>query len=175
MVREGTFREDLYYRLNVVRVVLPPLRDRKEDIPILAQHFVQESCESNGLAMKTLSQGALRLLMNFAWPGNIRHLQNAIEHAVTMSGESREIMPEALPDELHTPMGLSAVTLPPTPDEGINFTSTMTQVERELILRYLAKANGNKRQAARLLNLSRTTLIDKLHRLGVTDTSTSAA
>lgn len=175
MVREGTFREDLYYRLNVVRVVLPPLRDRKEDIPILAQHFVQESCESNGLALKTLSQGALRLLMNFAWPGNIRHLQNAIEHAVTMSGESREIMPEALPDELHTPMGLSAVTLPPTPDEGINFTSTMTQVERELILRYLAKANGNKRQAARLLNLSRTTLIDKLHRLGVTDTTTSAA
>jgi DNA-binding NtrC family response regulator len=175
MVREGTFREDLFYRLNVVRVVLPPLRDRKEDIPILAQHFVQESCESNGIQMKTLSQGALRLLMNFAWPGNIRHLQNAIEHAVTMSGESREIMPDALPDELLSPQGLSAVTLPPTPDEGINFTSTMTQVERELILRYLAKANGNKRQAARLLNLSRTTLIDKLHRLGVTDTSSSAA
>jgi two-component system response regulator AtoC len=174
MVREGTFREDLYYRLNVVRVVLPPLRERREDIPVLAQHFVQESCASNGLAPKTLSQGALRLLMNYAWPGNIRHLQNAIEHGVTMSGDNREIMPEALPDELLSPSGLTAVNLPATPDEGINFVSTMTQVERELILRYLAKANGNKRQAARLLNLSRTTLIDKLHRLGVTDTSSAA-
>ena len=171
MVREGTFREDLYYRLNVVRVMLPPLRERREDIPVLAQHFVQQSCESNGLAPKVLSQGALRLLMNYNWPGNIRHLQNAIEHGVTMSGDSREILAEALPDELLTPAGLTAVTLPSTPDEGINFTSTMSQVERELILRYLAKANGNKRQAARLLNLSRTTLIDKLHRLGVTDSS----
>ncbi len=175
LVREGRFREDLYYRLNVVRVVLPALRDRREDIPVLAQHFVQQSCESNGLPLKTLSQGALRQLMNYAWPGNIRHLQNAIEHAVTMSGASSEILPDALPDELMAPAGLTAVTLPATPDEGINFTSTMSQVERELILRYLAKANGNKRQAARLLNLSRTTLIDKLHRLGVTDTSSSAA
>src|SRR5690606_7919652 len=131
MVREGKFREDLYYRLNVVRVVLPPLRERREDIPLLAQHFVQESCASNGLPPKILSQGALRLLMNYDWPGNIRHLQNAIEHGVTMSGDSREILPEALPDELHSPTGLTALTLPPTPDEGINFTSTMTQVERE--------------------------------------------
>jgi DNA-binding NtrC family response regulator len=72
------------------------------------------------------------------------------------------------------PTGVTAVHMPATPDEGINFTSTMSQVERELILRYLAKANGNKRQAARLLNLSRTTLIDKLHRLGVTDSSSAA-
>src|SRR5690606_12279954 len=129
------------------------------------------SCENNGLPTKVLSQGALRLLMNYHWPGNIRHLQNAIEYGVTMSGDSREISAEALPDELLAPTGLTAVTLPATPDEGINFTSTLTQVERELILRYLAKANGNKRQAARLLNLSRTTLIDKLHRLGVTDSS----
>jgi two-component system, NtrC family, response regulator AtoC len=171
MVREGKFREDLYYRLNVVRVVMPPLRERRDDIAMLAQHFVQASCESNNIPTKTLSQEALRTLMNAEWPGNIRQLQNAIEHAVAMSGESREIFGNTLPDELTTPTSLSAVTLPATPDEGINFTSTMTQVERELILRYLAKANGNKRQAARLLNLSRTTLIDKLHRLGVTDTS----
>src|SRR5690606_26002371 len=147
---------------------------RREAIPLRAQHFGQESGASNGLPPKILSQGALRLLMNYDWPGNIRHLQNAIEHGVTMSGDSREILPEALPDELHSPTGLTALTLPPTPDEGINFTSTMTQVERELILRYLAKAKGNKRQAARLLNLSRTTLIDKLNRLGVTDTFSAA-
>jgi DNA-binding NtrC family response regulator len=172
-VKEGAFREDLYYRLNVVRVVLPALRARQEDIPVLAQHFVQDSCRSNGIASKTLSQGALRLLMNYAWPGNVRHLQNAIEHAVAMSGESTEILTDALPDELHAPVstGSGAVALPATPDEGINFASTMSQVERELILRYLAKAGGNKRRAARLLSLSRTTLIDKLHRLGVKDTA----
>jgi len=171
MVKDGTFREDLYYRLNVVRVVIPALRARQEDIPVLAQYFVQQSCQSNGLASKTLSQGALRLLMNHGWPGNVRHLQNAIEHAVAMSGESAEILAEALPDELHTPATVSAVTLPAMPDEGINFASTMSQVERELILRYLAKAGGNKRRAARLLSLSRTTLIDKLHRLGVNDSA----
>jgi DNA-binding NtrC family response regulator len=171
MVKEGSFREDLFYRLNVVRVVIPALRARQEDIPVLAQHFVQQSCQSNGLAPKTLSQGALRLLMNHGWPGNVRHLQNAIEHAVAMSGDSTEVLADALPDELHTPATVSAVTLPAMPDEGINFASTMSQVERELILRYLAKAGGNKRRAARLLSLSRTTLIDKLHRLGVTDTA----
>jgi two-component system, NtrC family, response regulator AtoC len=171
-VKEGSFREDLYYRLNVVRVVLPALRARQEDIPVLAQHFVQESCRSNGIASKTLSQGALRLLMNYGWPGNVRHLQNAIEHAVAMSGDSSEILPDALPDELHSPATMTGtVPVPATPDEGINFASTMSQVERELILRYLAKAGGNKRRAARLLSLSRTTLIDKLHRLGVKDSA----
>jgi DNA-binding NtrC family response regulator len=168
LVKAGSFREDLYYRLNVVRVVLPSLRERREDIPILAQHFVQQSCESNGVAGRTLSQEALRLLMNYHWPGNIRQLQNAIEHGVAMS-PSTEILASAMPDELHAPESPNAVTLPVTPDEGINFASTMTQVERQLILRYLAKAKGNKRQAARLLSLSRTTLIDKLHRLGVAD------
>ena len=171
LVREGRFREDLFYRLNVVRLTLPPLRDRKEDIPVLAQHFVQRACADNGLSTKTLSQGALRLMMHFAWPGNIRHLQNAAEHAVAMSGEATEIAPDHLPDDIHSPVTAGALALPPTPDEGINFATTMNRVERELILRYLTKANGNKRRAARMLNLSRTTLIDKLHRLGLTDTS----
>ena len=153
-----------------MRVVLPALRDRREDIPILAVHFVQQSCESNNVAPKTLSQEALRLLMNYRWPGNIRQLQNAIEHGVAMS-PSTQILATAMPEELLEPAGLTGVMLPSTPEEGINFTSTMTQVERELILRYLAKAGGNKRQAARLLSLSRTTLIDKLHRLGVADSS----
>ncbi len=171
MVREGTFREDLYYRLNVVRVMLPPLRQRREDIPALAQHFVQESAQSNGLAPKRLSQSSLRLLMSYDWPGNIRQLQNCIEHGVAMSGDAAEIDPDALPIELQTPSGDSLVNLPPLPDEGINFNSTMSDVERKLILRYLAQAGGNKRRAARLLNLSRTTLLDKMQRLGVNDTS----
>jgi DNA-binding NtrC family response regulator len=166
LVKEGTFREDLFYRLNVVPITLPPLRSRREDIALLANHFVQKSCKHNGVPARTLGQAALRLLMDYPWPGNIRQLENAIEHAVAISGHSREIEPSMLPEDIRTP-GRSAMLAPVTiPDEGLDFTAVMTQLERELITRGLEKTGGNKRQAARLLNLSRTTLIDKLQRLG---------
>ena len=166
LVKEGTFREDLYYRLNVVPIVLPPLRARREDVALLAQHFVQKSCKSNGVPPRTLSQAALRALMDHPWPGNIRQLENAIEHAVAMSGAEVEITPAMLPEDVRSP-GQTALLSPVTiPDEGLSFTSVVSQLERELILRSLEKTGGNKRQAARLLNLSRTTLIDKLQRLG---------
>ena len=109
----------------------------------------------------------MRVLMNYAWPGNIRQLENAIEHAVAMTGAEKEITPRTLPEDVAQPaasMLLPSVTIP---DEGINFTSVVSQLERELILRCLEKTGGNKRQAARLLQLSRTTLIDKLHRLNL--------
>jgi DNA-binding NtrC family response regulator len=182
MVRAGDFREDLYYRLNVVRVQLPALRERQEDIPLLAQHFVEDSCRRNDLPIKSLSQATLRVLMSHPWPGNIRHLQNAIECAVAMSGGAPEIEPGMLPEDVRLPAAAaltssaaSPLLLPLAPDEGLDFASTMAQVERELILKYLEKAGGNKRQAARMLRLSRTTLIDKLHRLGVSDSHTAVA
>jgi DNA-binding NtrC family response regulator len=177
-VRDGSFRSDLFYRLNVIRVKLPALRERIEDIPELALHFARECCRRNGMPEKTIAQSTLQALMGFAWPGNVRHLQNAIEHAVAMSGQAIDILPDALPPEVLTPGAADAaaadaapMVLMQTPDDGINFQSTMSKMERELILRYLEKAGGNKRRAARLLNLSRTTLIDKLHRLGVSETS----
>jgi DNA-binding NtrC family response regulator len=174
LVKDGTFREDLYYRLNVIPITLPPLRDRREDIPLLARHFVQKSCRSNNLPARTLSQDAIRVLMNYSWPGNIRQLENAIEHSVAMTGQEREIQSSALPDEIIQPA--SSLLLPSVaiPDEGINFTSVVSQLERELILRCLEKTGGNKRQAARLLQLSRTTLIDKLHRLNLADEFSAA-
>src|SRR4029450_8867936 len=86
LVREGSFREDLFYRLNVIPVTLPPLRDRRDDVPLLARHFVQKSRPAHNLPMKALSQDAVRALMNFTRPGNIRQLDNAVEHAVAMSG-----------------------------------------------------------------------------------------
>ena len=166
LVKEGTFREDLFYRLNVVPITLPPLRSRREDIALLSNHFVQKSCKSNGVPSRTLSQASLRVLMDYPWPGNIRQLENAIEHAVAVSGTAREIEPSMLPEDVRSP-GRSAMLAPVTiPDEGLDFTAVMTQLERELITRGLEKTGGNKRQAARLLNLSRTTLIDKLQRLG---------
>jgi DNA-binding NtrC family response regulator len=166
LVKEGTFREDLFYRLNVVPITLPPLRSRRDDIALIAQHFVQKSCKSNGLTPRSLGQATLRALMDYAWPGNIRQLENAVEHAVAMSGAVTEITPSMLPEEIRQPGQSSLLTPVTIPDEGLDFTSVMTQLERELLRRGLEKTGGNKRQAARLLNLSRTTLIDKLNRLG---------
>ena len=167
LVKEGSFREDLFYRLNVIPVTLPPLRSRREDIPLLAQHFVRKSCRENGVAQKPISQEALRTMMAHDWPGNIRQFENAIEHAVAMSLTTSEIGEEALPEEVRSRTMSAPATTVAIPDEGINFTSVVSQLERDLILRCLEKTGGNKRQAARLLNLSRTTFIDKLQRLNV--------
>ena len=167
MVKEGTFREDLYYRLNVIPITLPPLRERREDVALLARHFVGKSCQSNNLALKTLTQEAVRALMAYNWPGNIRQLENAIEHAVAMSGPEREIAPSTLPADVLESGGSTLMPSVAIPDEGLNFQHVVQQLERELITRCLEKTGGNKRQAARLLHLSRTTLIDKLHRLNI--------
>jgi DNA-binding NtrC family response regulator len=175
LVREGTFREDLYYRLNVIPVTLPALRERRDDIPVLARHFTRKSCTANNLPLKTLSQDAVRALMAYSWPGNIRQLENAIEHAVAMSGAEQVIPVSALPDDLRAPASGSFVPAMTIPDEGINFTSVVSQLERELILQVLEKTRGNKRQAARLLNLSRTTFIDKLQRLNLEQTAATAS
>ncbi|MBI2188119.1 MAG: sigma-54-dependent Fis family transcriptional regulator [Acidobacteria bacterium] len=167
LVKDGSFREDLFYRLNVIPVQLPPLRERREDIPLLAQHFAKKSCRENGVALKPIAQEALRVLMAYHWPGNIRQFENAVEHAVAMSLTQPDIGPEALPEEVHHPTSAPAIPAVTIPDEGINFTSVVSELERDLIMRCLEKTGGNKRQAARLLNLSRTTFIDKLQRLSV--------
>jgi DNA-binding NtrC family response regulator len=105
--------------------------------------------------------------MNYSWPGNIRQLENAIEHAVAMTGQDTEIQARALPEDISAPAASLLLPTVAIPDEGINFTQVVSQLERELIVRCLEKTGGNKRQAARLLQLSRTTLIDKLNRLNV--------
>src|SRR5215212_8267717 len=110
MVKEGSFREDLYYRLNVIPVRLPPLRARREDVPLLAQHFIKKSCQDNGVAVKPISQEALRVMMAYDWPGNIRQFENAIEHAVAMSLTANEIGPEAFPEEVRMRMTSTPVT-----------------------------------------------------------------
>ena len=167
MVKAGEFREDLYYRLNVVPITLPPLRHRREDIPLLAQHFVRQCCEANDLAVKAISQTALRALMAYHWPGNIRQLENAIEHAVAMSARSDEISAQSLPADLREQEPVGNGTEIAIPEEGLSFTSVVSQLERDLILRCLERTGGNKRQAARLLQLSRTTFIDKMQRLNI--------
>jgi DNA-binding NtrC family response regulator len=161
MVDEGSFRGDLYYRLNVIPIELPPLRDRKEDIPLLVQHFL-EKFQSRPM---TVSQEAMRALMWYHWPGNVRQLENAIERAVAFSAGRSQLDETDLPPELGQippqPMP-SPIALP---EDGMDLDAFIAGIERDLIHRSLERTGGNKGKAARLLNLKRTTLVEKLKRL----------
>jgi DNA-binding NtrC family response regulator len=178
MVADGQFREDLYYRLNVIPVHLPPLRERKEDIPLLVQHFLEKFGGDRDRAGKasgdrkgsperpiTVSQEAMRRLMAYPWPGNVRQLENAIERAVAFSAGRSQIDVTDLPPEIQQ-AAEQAIASPVTlPEEGIDLDAFIMGIERDLIQRSLERTGGNKGQAARLLNLKRTTLVEKLKRL----------
>jgi DNA-binding NtrC family response regulator len=160
LVSDGQFREDLFYRLNVIPVQVPPLRDRREDIPLLVQHFLQKL----GAAV-TVSQDAMRRLMSYNWPGNVRQLENAIEHAVALSGGRGQIDWSDLPPELLQVEASPLASAMLLPEDGVDLDALVSRIERELIERSLARTNGNKGRAAKLLNLKRTTLVEKLKRL----------
>jgi two-component system, NtrC family, response regulator AtoC len=169
MVKQGTFREDLFYRLNVIPVNLPPLRERREDIPLLVQKFVHRFCEVHKLEMKTVSPQVMRGLMAYDWPGNVRQLENIVERLVALTGARTAIVPADLPPEMQPRDGVSYVPSIEIPEEGINFDTIVSDMERDLILQSLRKTNGNKKLAAKLLNLKRTTLIEKIKRIGLSE------
>src|SRR5215468_3445189 len=175
MVKDGTFREDLYYRLNVIPVSLPPLRERREDIPLLVQKFVEQFCETHKLELKTVSPQVMKSLMGFDWPGNVRQLENIVERMVALTGNRVAILPTDLPEEIQNRDSLNFVPLIEIPEEGINFQNVVTDMERELILQSLRRTNGNKKLAAKMLNLKRTTLIEKIKRIGLTEKMTASA
>jgi len=170
MVGEGSFREDLFYRLNVIPVQLPALRERKEDIPLLVQHFLERLAkESSGskkglMERKSVSQDAMRRLMAYAWPGNVRQLENAIERAVAFSATRTQIDIGDLPADIQEAQETVVSPVVALPEEGIDLDEYIANVERELIQRSLERTGGNKGQAAKLLNLKRTTLVEKLKR-----------
>jgi len=167
MVKDGTFREDLYYRLNVIPIDLPPLRERREDIPLLVQRFIEHFCETHKLDLKTISPHVLKVLMAYDWPGNVRQLENIAERMVALTANRPAILPADLPGEIQNRDSLNFVPLIEIPEGGISFQDVVTDMERELILQSLRKTNGNKKLAAKLLNLKRTTLIEKIKRIGL--------
>src|SRR5262245_3407042 len=156
MVADGAFREDLYYRLNVIPVRIPPLRDRKEDIPLLVQHFLDKFRPDVGPGPRTpmtVSQQAMRQLMQYHWPGNVRQLENAIERAVAFTaGRSQIDVPDLPPDIQQTPDVLQSASIT-LPEDGLDLAEYVGRVEKELILLSLERTGGNKGQAAKLLNL----------------------
>lgn len=171
-VEDGRFREDLYFRLNVVPVHLPPLRERHGDLSLLAHHFVEKICALEDMPAKTLTPAALDRLSQHHWPGNIRELENTIERAIALSGRRTELLPAdfLLPVPLKKPpQALPDLTQLTLPDSGLDFEQIIAGIERNMIEQALRRTNGNKSAAAELLGLKRTTLGAKMRTLGTPD------
>jgi DNA-binding NtrC family response regulator len=200
LVADGRMREDLFYRLNVIPIRIPPLRDRKEDIPLLVQHFLQKrrGDQGNGTRLPpgagaggspspkgkpsaawppdagqssrapqtvTVAQEAMRRLMSYSWPGNVRQLENVVERALAISGGRSQIDLADFPPELLETEPRPVTSPIALPDEGIDLDAFVAGIERQLIERSLERTHGNKEKAAQLLRLKRTTLVEKLRRL----------
>ena len=186
-IKEGKFREDLYYRLNIIPIAIPPLRDRKSDIPLLVQHFLKKCNATQGQQAKVISDETIHMLTNYSWPGNIRELGNFIERMVVLS-VGNNITPKDLPEKVlgEVPQeNLPSIEKPrselsPTemlqnglrqsffiglPEGGINLKNAVEEFERGLITEALDKTNWVKNKAAGLLELNRTTLVEKIKKM----------
>ena len=164
-VRDGRFRQDLYYRLNVVAMAAPALHERPEDIPELAHYFVEKICREEQIPVRRLAPEAVARLKSFSWPGNVRQLENALEMAVALSG-TRELLGPAdfSLSAARRPVASAALGVT-VPDAGLDFEGTVGQIERQILEAALRKTGGNKTAAADMLGLKRTTLSAKLRTL----------
>jgi DNA-binding NtrC family response regulator len=180
LVREGRFRDDLYHRLNVISVQLPPLRDRKEDIPLLIDRFLEQFCHENGKPTRQFTHSAMKLLMDYDWPGNVRELENVVERAVVLSTQE-SVDADLLPESVRTREIVKGVRLqlaeflPPLPGEvGSRGTAPapslfeiLEEVERRIIVDMLERTNWNQTEAAERFQIPLSTLNQKIKRLGI--------
>jgi len=167
-VKAGRFREDLFYRLQVIPIKLPPLRERGGDVKLLSNFFVSRACQHFGCTQKRLSEDAERRLSNYEWPGNVRELENMIERIVLLGdGETLGVndFPSYLTDK--NKLNTSFSLLNELPVDGVDFNALISDYENQLIISALNKTNGNKKAAAKLLHLNRTTLVEKIKKKGL--------
>jgi DNA-binding NtrC family response regulator len=166
-VAEKRFREDLYYRINVIPIHLPALRERGPDIAILANHFLQKFAQTKKKDVNSISPEAIACLLHYPWPGNVRELENLIEMLVVLKDDS-EIVLDDLPLKIRQfkkeAQSIGSIQIP---DDGIDFNELVNQFEKDILLNALEKSSGVKNRAAKLLNLNRTTLVEKLKRLNI--------
>mgnify|MGYP001561415811 CR=1 FL=1 len=182
LVRQGTFREDLYYRLNVIVLHLPALRERKGDLPLLIAHFLERSARAMGRAISGVTDEAMRILLNHPWPGNIRELENVIERAVILSKHAK-LEAEDLPDEMRFTSAAGAMATdgreeeaaadPAAASDAVPLKDALKMPERDIILKVLAEVRWNRSEAAKRLGIHRSTLYHKLRQLGI-DSASSA-
>jgi DNA-binding NtrC family response regulator len=178
LVREGRFREDLFHRLNVISLHLPPLRERKEDIPLLIERFLDQFCQENGKPPRAFTHGAMKLLMDYDWPGNVRELENVVERAIVLSTQE-SMDADLLPESVRTREIVKGVRLqlaeflPPMPGEAGGFGSSpslfqiLEEVERRIIVDMLERTNWNQTEAAERFQVPLSTLNQKIKRLGI--------
>ncbi len=167
-VAEKRFREDLFYRLNVIPLHIPPLRARKSDVPFLVRAFLENFCKVNSKEFAGISEEAMQFLMSYHWPGNVRELENLMERVVVLKRSAGIIDVKDLPIQQFKRVQLDRfVANVALPDDGIDLNEAVNDLENEFILQALQRTNGNKNRAAALLNLNRTTLVEKLKRKGL--------
>jgi len=166
MMAKGEFREDLYYRINVLNVNLPPLRDRQEDIPILMDHFLKKKCDESGMPMKNYSKKCMEKMLDYPWPGNVRQLENEVERLVVLAGEDKSITPDLL-----SPQILDHGAAPVSVSRGVNTSGRLKDALQELevimIREGLKRCNFNKSKLAKELGVSRASLIMKVEKYGL--------
>lgn len=164
LIEEGKFRQDLYYRLNVIHIHLPPLKERKEDIPLLVEHFLKKFGKENEKEDLKISPKALKILLDYDWPGNVRELENAIERAVVLSSEG-EITPELLPKEIIRPTQPIKTLTYESPD--FSYKKAMEEYQRKILIEALNKCDGVQRKAAKLLKIKPSTLNILIKKLNI--------
>jgi DNA-binding NtrC family response regulator len=166
-VNQGAFREDLFYRLNVVPIEMPPLRQHASDIPLLAHHFIEKICRVEGIPVKRVSRETVDRLCLYPWPGNIRQLQNAVEMAVVLSGDRQDLCPADFP--LPAAKERKSLAIEPAhavvPETGLDFDQAVANFQRSMLEQAIQRSGGNKTVAADLLRMKRTTLLAKLRTL----------
>lgn len=165
-VEDGRFREDLYYRLNVIPINIPPLRERPGDAALLLHHFIQHFNATKGKSLTGISPEAMELVHAYAWPGNVRELENLVERIAILKG-SGIIQPHDLPDKYRAQKYVQNSKDMDIPDTGIDFNSAVDAYENSLIIKALERTNWNRNQAAQLLKLNRTTLVEKIKKKGL--------
>jgi transcriptional regulator with PAS, ATPase and Fis domain len=164
MVEQGLFREDLYYRINVINLVVPPLRDRKEDIPILVEHFLARNCKEKNLPVKQLAKRAMEKIFDYPWPGNIRELENEIERVIVLAGEEHRVSADLLSQRIRD-FGEN------TKVQGVRVAGklkdALEELEKTMIKEGLRRTNWNKSRLAKELGISRAGLIMKVEKYGL--------
>jgi DNA-binding NtrC family response regulator len=166
MVEKALFREDLYYRLSVIPIRIPPLRERIEDIPLLSAYFLESFCRLRKRKLRPFGQDVVDALMRYDWPGNVRELENLVERLVILAEGDRVALAD-LPEKFLNGHSAAAAAAPAIPEDGLDFNHLVDEFENRLIAAAMAKARGNKNLAAQFLGLKRTTLVEKLKKKGL--------